>query len=157
MRPPDPPWNMQAAMILLSAVCIILGVWYGPLYAILPYAASYQPYTVHHVVFQLQLLLFSGLAFFLMLPVLKRTLTITLDIDWVWRRAGSILAEEFRLGWIAGMTALAQRGYRAGGRLAESLYRQHGPTGSLARTRPTGYMALWMALLLLGFMIFAFF
>ncbi len=41
-----------------------------------------QPYTGSHVVAQLQLLLFSGLAFFIMLPFLKRTLTITLDSDW---------------------------------------------------------------------------
>ena len=33
----------------------------------------------------LQLLLFSGLAFFLMLPLMKRTLTITLDTDWIYR------------------------------------------------------------------------
>ena len=52
-----------------------------------------MPYTASHVVFQLQLLLFSGLAFFLMLGWLKRTLTITLDTDWLWRRLGpAILA-----------------------------------------------------------------
>ena len=44
------------------------------------------PYTGAHVVSQLQLLLFSGLAFFVLLPVLKRTLTITLDCDWCYRR-----------------------------------------------------------------------
>ena len=37
---------------------------------------------------QLQLLLFSGLAFFLLLGWLKRTLTITLDVDWFYRRLG---------------------------------------------------------------------
>ena len=47
---------------------------------------DYVPYTASHVVFQLQLLLFSGLAFFLMLSWLKRTLTITLDMDWLYRR-----------------------------------------------------------------------
>ncbi|PCC67586.1 multisubunit sodium/proton antiporter, MrpD subunit [Nannocystis exedens] len=93
LRPPDPPWNMRAAMIFFAAVCILLGVpgLYGPLYAILPFPAAagetlYEPYTVPHVINQLQLLLFSGLAFFALLPVLKRTLTITLDADWFYRR-----------------------------------------------------------------------
>jgi multicomponent Na+:H+ antiporter subunit D len=38
-------------------------------------------------VFYLQLLLFSGLAFFLLLDYMKRTNTITLDLDWFWRVA----------------------------------------------------------------------
>ena len=45
--------------------------------------------------FYLQLLLFSGLAFFLMLGWLKRTLTITLDVDWLYRRLGVVLARRF--------------------------------------------------------------
>lgn len=93
LRPPDPPWNMRAAMILFAVLCVALGVpgVYQPLYAILPFPAPagetlYVPYSGAHVVSQLQLLLFSGLAFFVLLPVLKRTLTITLDADWFYRR-----------------------------------------------------------------------
>ena len=86
LRPPDPPWNMQAAMIFFAALCIGLGIWPEPLYALLPYPVDYVPYTAAHVVNMLQLLLFSGLAFFLMLPLMKRTLTITLDSDWFYRR-----------------------------------------------------------------------
>jgi multicomponent Na+:H+ antiporter subunit D len=86
LRPPDPPWNMQAAMIFFAALCIGIGIWPEPLYALLPYPVSYTPYSAPHVVNTLQLLLFSGLAFFLMLPLMKRTLTITLDSDWIYRR-----------------------------------------------------------------------
>ncbi|MBA3550236.1 MAG: Na(+)/H(+) antiporter subunit D [Nannocystis sp.] len=93
LRPPDPPWNMRAAMIFFAVLCVGLGIpgVYGPLYAILPYPAAagetlYVPYTGAHVLSQLQLLLFSGLAFFVLLPVLKRTLTITIDADWFYRR-----------------------------------------------------------------------
>ena len=88
LRPADPPWNMRLAMVLFSAICIGLGMMPGPLYALLPYNVDYVPYTASHVVSQLQLLLFSGLAFFLMLGWLKRTLTITLDVDWFYRRLG---------------------------------------------------------------------
>ena len=41
-----------------------LGVWPQPLYAMLPFAVDFVPYTASHVVFYLQLPLFSGLAFF---------------------------------------------------------------------------------------------
>ena len=81
LRPPDPPWNMRAAMLLFAALCVGLGVVPGPLYALLPFKVDFVPYTGSHVIFQLQLLLFSGLAFFLMLGWLQRTLTITLDVD----------------------------------------------------------------------------
>ncbi|NCF82314.1 MAG: Na(+)/H(+) antiporter subunit D, partial [Proteobacteria bacterium] len=58
LRPPDPPRNMQAAMIFFAALCIGIGIWPEPLYALLPYPVSYAPYTVPHVINMLQLLLF---------------------------------------------------------------------------------------------------
>ena len=73
LRPPEPPWNMRAAMVFVSALCIGLGVVYEPLYRLLPYAVDYEPYTGFHVVAQLQLLLFSGLAFFVMLYSMTTT------------------------------------------------------------------------------------
>jgi multicomponent Na+:H+ antiporter subunit D len=45
----------------------------GPLYRYLPYPVDYEPYKASKVVFYLQLLLFSGLAFFLLLPWMQRT------------------------------------------------------------------------------------
>jgi multicomponent Na+:H+ antiporter subunit D len=87
MRPKDAPWNMAAAMIFLSLLCILIGVFPDLFYRLLPYPVDYQPYTASKVVFYLQLLLFSGLAFFLLLPLMKRTRTISLDTDWVWRVA----------------------------------------------------------------------
>ena len=85
LRPPDPPLSMRLAMVLFASLCIAIGVWPSLLYALLPYQVDYVPYTGTHVVEMLQLLLFSGLAFFVMLPYMKRTLTITLDWDWIYR------------------------------------------------------------------------
>jgi multicomponent Na+:H+ antiporter subunit D len=91
----DPPANMKLAMVLFAALCIALGVAPGPLYDILPFQRTdeagnvvelYHAFTYAHVINQLQLLLFAGLAFFALLGLLKRTLTITLDADWVYRR-----------------------------------------------------------------------
>jgi len=91
LRPPDPPLNMKAAMVLFAGLCLLLGIAPGLIYAYLPFSSRFVPYTGDHVVSQLQLLLFSGLAFFLMLGWLKRTLTITLDTDWFYRRFGPAL------------------------------------------------------------------
>ena len=85
LRPKEPPKNMLLAMVLLSFLCILFGVFPNLLYQLLPFDKLYIPYTSDHVIFQLQLLLFAGLAFFVMLPWLKRTLTITLDFDWLYR------------------------------------------------------------------------
>ena len=87
----DPPANMKWAMIFFSALCIALGIAPGPLYDILPFQKPggeplYEAYDYAHVINQLQLLLFAGLAFFVLLDRLKRTLTITLDSDWTYRR-----------------------------------------------------------------------
>ena len=85
LRPKDAPWNMAAAMVLFSALCLLMGIFPEPFYQLLPYATDYVPYKAGKVLFYLQLLLFSGLAFFLFLPMMKRTMTISLDADWLWR------------------------------------------------------------------------
>ncbi len=92
LRPKDAPWNMAIAMVLLSALCLIIGIFPELLYSYLPYPVDYHPYTASKVLFYLQLLLFSGLAFFLLLPHMKQTLTISLDTDWIWRVALNKLA-----------------------------------------------------------------
>lgn len=97
LRPTDPPVNMQLAMVALSAICILLGVFPGVLYSILPYTVEYIPYTADHVLAQLQLLLFSGLAFFVMLSWMKRTLTISLDTDWIYRIGTKKLLHVFEI------------------------------------------------------------
>ena len=85
-------------MVVFAFLCIAMGVWAEPLYALLPYAVKYEPYTWAHVLTQLQLLLFSGLAFFVMLPHLKRTLTISLDTDWMWQALDVASVGEICLG-----------------------------------------------------------
>jgi len=87
----DPPIFMTIPMVSLSFICIILGIFPNLLYVLLPYSVDYVPYTGNHVVSQLHLLLFSGLAFFMALKYLERTLTITLDIDYLYRRNYALL------------------------------------------------------------------
>jgi len=148
LRPPDPPMNMRLGMILFAVLCIGLGVAPGPLYAILPYPVDYVPYTGGHVVGQLQLLLFSGLAFFIMLPHMKRTLTISLDWDWFYRRLGPQVAVA-AVAWCSAQSQHWAGTARQGvARFLEVLFIGHGPHGALARTWRTGAMMLLVTALL---------
>jgi multicomponent Na+:H+ antiporter subunit D len=72
LRPGEAPKHMLAAMAFLSFICIFLGIYPQPLYDILPYPVDFNAYTFEHTLNQLQLLMFSALAFFLLLPLLKR-------------------------------------------------------------------------------------
>lgn len=148
LRPDEPPWNMRAAMVLFAVLCIAIGVAPGPLYALLPFPVDYEPYTAGHVVFYLQLLLFSGLAFFLMLGWLKRTLTITLDVDWFYRRLGPVAARRLDAIADAGWDGLVSGVGRSVRAIATGVHRLHGPGGILARPWPTGSMAFWATVML---------
>lgn len=86
LRPGETNKSMRYAMGFMSFLCIFLGLYPQPLYALLPYEVHYQAYTLNHVVAQLQLLMFSALVFFLFLPLLKRTETISIDTDWFYRK-----------------------------------------------------------------------
>ena len=153
LRPPEPPWNMRAAMLLVAALCIGLGIWYEPLYRLLPYATDFAPYTGAHVVAQLQLLLFSGLAFFAMLGWLRRTLTITLDADWLYRRLAPAALRRLEPPLARALAAMEASAARVSRRLAAAVRRVHGPQGVVARTWPAramglGVMGMLLALLL---------
>lgn len=153
LRPTEPPLSMRWAMVLFSLLCIALGVWPGPLYALLPYAVNYVPYTGAHVVTQLQLLLFSGLAFFVLLPYLKRSLTITLDADWLWRTLLPTLLRNVGMPLVKAWNMLVHAAYVLITESTALVLYQHRQEGRFARTWSTRSMALWVLVLLLGFLI----
>ncbi len=148
LRPPDPPANLRYAMWLFSFLCIAIGLLPNTLYAILPYPVDYQPYTVDHLVTQFQVLLFAGFAFFVMLKQMRRTLTISLDFDWFYRKLFKEIASEFTIRSSIAREAREQQALVWVYRFIERLYRHHGPEGILARAWPTGSMVLWVAVLL---------
>lgn len=154
LRPADPPASMRWAMIAFAFLCIALGVYPDPLYALLPYTVNYVPYTAAHIVTQLQLLLFSGLAFFVMLDYLKRTPTITLDIDWLWRVAGPAVANSFRRALHATRTGISEALAARATAIGELIVRHRRPAGLLMRSWPTGSMALWVMAMLLANLLF---
>jgi multicomponent Na+:H+ antiporter subunit D len=154
LKAKDPPASMKIAMILLSFLCIFIGVFPGILYSILPYEVSYMPYTLDHISSQLQLLLFSGLAFFILLKYLKRTLTITLDFDWFWRKFGQLVVNEFNIHLINNAATSLQKFSNLINKSIDTLHKHNGPSGILGRSWPTGNMALWTTIILGSFLLF---
>ena len=156
LRPKDAPWNMAAAMLIFAALCVLIGVFPGLLYRYLPYPVDYAAYTPGKVLFYLQLLLFSGLAFFLLLPLMRRTNTISLDTDWIWRvglrRIAVLLGRGLVETGAAIATARAQTlaaiGHQARNGLGTRRHSANGEGGFFARSWPIGFTALWIAVLL---------
>jgi formate hydrogenlyase subunit 3/multisubunit Na+/H+ antiporter MnhD subunit len=60
----DPPLLMQAGMLGAAALCIIIGIWPGLLYSLLPYATNYEAYDPAHVISALLVLGAAALFFF---------------------------------------------------------------------------------------------
>lgn len=91
LRPGETNWTMLVAMGFLAFLCLFLGIHPESLYRILPFEAHvYHAYTVPHLITKLQLAIFSALAFFLLLALLARTRTISLDTDWIYRKGFQI-------------------------------------------------------------------
>jgi multicomponent Na+:H+ antiporter subunit D len=156
IRCKEAPGHMLLAMGLAALLCVGIGCYPAPLYAILPRAMSYDPYTASHVLSQLQLLVFSALAFSVLMrtgiyPPEKRS--VNLDFDWVYRRLGVRVASA-SAGAVASLNGACARGLGAAAQRAGSWLRSvHGAEGILARTWTTGGMALWVALVLAGYLL----
>ncbi len=147
LRPIEAPKNMHMAMWIFTFLCIAIGVYPDPLYSIMPYKVKYEPYTVDHLVTQFQLLMFAGFAFFALLPLMKRTLTISLDLDWIYRvliyKAG---AQFFKYYWIT--DGICRKYFLSGLRFGLVYMSDHSPNGIIARSRPSSSMVIWVTILL---------
>jgi multicomponent Na+:H+ antiporter subunit D len=162
LRPKDAPWNMAAAMVIFSALCLFIGIFPETLYQLLPYENEYVPYKAGKVLFYIQLLLFSGLAFFLLLPLMKRTLTISLDTDWLWRVMFRKIGEAaYNTAENVG-TAFENKAQIAAGHLGTFAKRHLGSSnnkelsGVFSRTWTIGTTALWVVVLLTVYVLLYF-
>lgn len=147
----EPPGNMLLAMTLAALLCVGIGSFPGLLYSMLPYDTNYTAYDISHVLAQMQLLAFSALAFtWLKLakiypPELK---SVNLDVEWIYR---CVLPNAVKK--LSSKTAPIDQSIRryslAFVNLAlQGMARHHGSYGILARTWPTGSIAIWVAVFL---------
>ncbi len=158
-RPKEAPLNMLFAMGIAAFLCIGIGVYPDALYSILPFPVDYVPYTTAHVITQLQLLMFSALAFaFLMLkglypPELKST---NLDFDWVYRKLLPKMIQSF--GRTIAQADKSIRNALLGmlGNFIGYVERWNGMNGAFARSNTVGSMAFFAVGLLAVFLVLYF-
>ena len=155
----EAPLNMLVAMAIAAALCVGLGVYPDPLYALLPYTVDYVPYTTEHVVTQLQLLMFSALAFTVLMrtgvypPELRST---NLDFDWFYRRLGGWISRGLNDGAEQAWDRFMARADATLSKVNSGLYRFHGPDGIFGRTWPTGQMAFWTTVMLGAYVLLSY-
>ena len=152
----DAPRNMITAMGMGAALCIFVGVAPQALYGILPYHVEYSPYTASHVVTQLQLLAFSGLAF----AALKLTgvypaeqPSVVLDSDWLYRKPLPAAAHGlFQIG-----VAIRAKSIQIVLWILTPAWSwirtRSGSQGALGRSWTTGGMVIWAAIMLGAYLI----
>jgi multicomponent Na+:H+ antiporter subunit D len=145
IRCKEAPLNMLIAMGITATLCIAIGVFPSYLYSILPYAVDYQPYTTSHVITQLQLLMFSALAFIF----LQRTglyppelPSVNLDIDAIYRRVLPFIMGAIGRITVTGRDRIITTGKKAVSSILVVVERYHGRRGIFARTWTTSSSVL---------------
>ncbi|OGA16197.1 MAG: Na(+)/H(+) antiporter subunit D [Betaproteobacteria bacterium RIFCSPLOWO2_02_FULL_63_19] len=156
IRCAEAPRNMLIAMGLTAVLCVGIGVYPDALYRLLPHAVTFVPYTSAHVLTQLQLLLFSALAF----SVLMRTglyppelRAVNLDCDWFYRKLAPALVGVATTLIGAFRQIASEVMGRLGAPLARVIRETHGDGGPLSKTLSTGTMALWISMLLAAYLV----
>jgi multicomponent Na+:H+ antiporter subunit D len=80
--------------------------------------------------------------------------SVNLDFDWIYRGLGCDLVRTMAGIVSAWLVAGGEMARLFAGRSLTALRRHHGPESALARTWPTGSMALWVMILLLAYLLF---
>ncbi|MDP1532518.1 MAG: Na(+)/H(+) antiporter subunit D [Rubrivivax sp.] len=147
LRPREAPWNMLLAMGIAAFFCVFIGVNPAWLYQFMPTPVEYNAYSAGHLFWELQLLLFTGLGFFLMLKHLGGEARLSVDTDWVYRKAGPVVIKA-----VGAVVRAAWRGFLAALQISlisawNGLKRLAGADGILGRTWGIGRTTLWTVVL----------
>ena len=150
------PLNMQIAMVITAALCIVIGCMPGHLYALLPYATDYKPYTGAHIVTQFQLLLFAMLAFVILMKYWgypDEEEAENLDTDWLYRRAFPALWRQGVTAVRSARTIVVTNALAGISGVLSGVQRHHGPGGLLAKTWTAGTMVMLGKIALAGYLV----
>ncbi|NNK97063.1 MAG: Na(+)/H(+) antiporter subunit D [Desulfobacterales bacterium] len=155
IRTSEPPLNMVIAMSIAAFLCLAIGIYPVWLYSILPFDVVYNPYDISHVLTQTQLLFFSALAFvWLNLKGIypPEICSVNVDSEWFYRKFLKRIGHSvFSWIWRTDATFRSSVLDRIRG-LIVYLAQLHYPTGKVSVLRPTGYMVIWVAILLAAYL-----
>lgn len=85
IEPKPVPPAMLAAMVCAAFLCTLLGLFPGLLYRFLPHPTDYDPFTPTHLIEIVQLFVFAGFGFLLLLPNLSVERKTLADVDFFYR------------------------------------------------------------------------
>lgn len=95
------PVSMNIAMLIMTSGCMFVGFCPRILYGLLPFGAVtdgagtvYNPFTAHHILEYVGIFIGGAVAFILCKKILEPHETITLDVDWIFRKPGMFLLRE---------------------------------------------------------------
>ena len=155
IRTSEPPKNMLLAMAIAAFLCLAIGIYPTMLYRLLPFATTFNPYDLTHVLAQTQLLFFAMLAFvWLNLQGIypPEKVAINLDAEWFYRRFLRRLVEKIS-AWVDGFDSdLRIRVEDRINWIVTYFAQRHYPTGKGAVIRPTGNMVMYIAILLAAYL-----
>jgi multicomponent Na+:H+ antiporter subunit D len=147
----EAPTNMLWAMGLSSALCILIGIFPGTFYSLLPWPIEYTPYDTTHVLTQLQLLFFSALAFvWLKLahiypPELK---SVNIDAEWIYRKLFPKMIYNIGNSTAKFYTVFELKSQSLLDSTENSIIKFFGAKGFLSNFRSLGGMVMWVAVIL---------
>jgi multicomponent Na+:H+ antiporter subunit D len=160
IRCKEAPANMLVAMGVTAFLCVAIGVYPAPLYSLLPYPVSFEPYTISHVVTQTQLLMFAMLAFAVLMraglypPEIP---SVNLDFDWFYRKGIPLAFSRLITATSPTRSRTREALVTVRQTTGNWLLRLNGPQGMFARPQTTSTMVLtllsaFLILLLLAFL-----
>jgi len=155
----EAPKHMLVAMAIAAALCIGIGLFPGLLYDYLPFpavAAEYHAYEATHVLTMLELLMFAGLAFVVLMklgvypPELP---AVNVDSDWLYRKAApEVVGDGYALATYARRKVWGGVVWVRNALLQLLAIHHRPPRGPLGEPWSPSATTLWAALLL-GFML----
>jgi len=158
-RPKEAPLNMLAAMAITAFLSIAIGVYPDPLYALLPYPVDYTPYTVAHVLTQLQLLMFSILAFVFLIksglypPEMP---SLNIDSDVVYRKLLPKFIQRFGAKIILIDNGGRHKAMAMIKGFIDAVRITHGTQSTLASNMAVGSMVVWALMALAVYLVVLF-
>ena len=159
LRPKEAPMPMLFAMGIIASLCLLIGIYPDILYSLLPYQVDYVPYTTAHVINQLQLLMFSALAFAVLMifkiypPELRST---NIDFDWVYRKGLYSLIKSLGKSINSTESLLSSAASKSLRDLMTFVHFHFASFSKNAQTSMVGNALIWVLALLLSLLVLAY-
>jgi multicomponent Na+:H+ antiporter subunit D len=130
------PASMYVAMMIGAVANTAIGLRPRLLYDLLPYAITYEPYSLAKVLEKSQLLIFTALGFWILLDRLHAKAKVSLDTDWLYRTLPTLVTSRTtQTSAAAAATSAAASG---------TLLAVRRRTGALLSADPGDVVPTWM-------------